>query len=107
MARLELAILFGLTRPEALLVDLKQADCGHCLVVDIREYYARSKRRLILIETGDERQVLNRIGRLFEDVDCSLSGPEGNYRQRMYRLKTALPQVADEREEEGDLAEES
>lgn len=106
-ARLELAILFGLTRPEALLVDLKQADCGHCLVVDIRDYYARSKRRLILIETGDERQVLNRIGRLFEDVDCSLSGPEGNYRQRMYRLKTALPQIADEREEENDLAEES
>ena len=106
-ARLELAILFGLTRPEALLVDVKQADCGHCLVVDIRDYYARSKRRLILIETGDERQVLNRIGRLFEDVDCSLSGPEGNYRQRMYRLKTALPQATDEQEEEGDLAEES
>src|SRR5450830_52009 len=106
-ARLELAILFGLTRPEALLIDLKQADCGHCLVVDIRDYYARSKRRLVLIETGDERQVLNRIGRLFEDVDCSLSGPEGNYRQRMYRLKTALPQAVDESEEEGDLAEES
>ena len=106
-ARLELAILFGLTRPEALLIDLKQADCGHCLVVDIRDYYARSKRRLILIETGDERQVLNRIGRLFEDVDCSLSGPEGNYRQRLYRLKTALPSDDDEQEEEGDLAEES
>jgi len=106
-ARLELAILFGLTRPEALLVDLKQADCGHCLVVDIRDYYARSKRRLILVETGDERQVLNRIGRLFEDVDCSLNGPEGNYRQRLYRLKTALPQAGDEREEEDDLAEQS
>jgi TPR repeat protein len=106
-ARLELAILFGLTRPEALLIDLKQADCGHCLVVDIRDYYARSKRRLILIETGDERQVLNRIGRLFEDVDCSLNGPEGNYRQRLYRLKTALPQDDDAREEENDLAEES
>ncbi|WP_034299753.1 SEL1-like repeat protein [Herbaspirillum sp. RV1423] len=106
-ARLELAILFGLTRPEALLIDLRQADCGHCLVVDIRDYYARSKRRLILIETGDERQVLNRIGRLFEDVDCSLSGPEGNYRQRLYRLKTALPQEAEEREEERDLAEQS
>jgi TPR repeat protein len=105
-ARLELSILFGLTRPEALLIDLKNADCGHCLVVDIRTYYARSKRRLILIETGDERQVLNRIGRLFEDVDCSLSGPEGNYRQRLYRLKTAAPQMNDESEEE-DLAEES
>jgi len=104
-ARLELATLFGLTRPEALLIDLKQADCGHCLVVDIRNYYARSKRRLILITTGDERQVLNRIGRLFEDVDCSLNGPEGNYRQRLYRLKTAAP-VAAETEEES-LVEES
>lgn len=106
-ARLELAMLFGLTRPEALLIDLKQADCGHCLTVDIRQYYARSKRRLILIETGDERQVLNRIGRLFEDVDCSLGGPEGNYRQRLYRLKSALPQSLDEREDEEDLAEET
>lgn len=105
-ARLELAILFGLTRPEALLVDLKQADCGHCLTVDIRADYARSKRRLILIETGDERQVLNRIGRLFEDVDCSLSGPEGNYRQRLYRLKSALSGKRDEQEEEY-LAEQS
>jgi len=105
VARLELAALFGLSRPEALLIDLKRADCGHCLVVDIRDHYARSKRRLILVETGEERQVLNRIGRLFEDVDCSLSGPEGNYRQRMYRLKTAMPQDIDEQED--DLVEES
>ena len=106
-ARLELAMLFGLTRPEALLLDLKQADCGHCLVVDIRTYYARSKRRLILIETGDQRQILNRIGRLFEDVDCSLNGPEGNYRQRLYRLKTALPAQSELESEEDDLAEQS
>jgi len=90
-ARIELAVLFGLTRPEALLIDLKEADCGHCLMVDIRAHYARSKRRLILIETGEERGALNRIGRLFEDVDCGVTGPEGNYRQRLYRLKTALP----------------
>jgi len=101
-ARIELAILFGLTRPEALLIDLHQADCGHCLVVDIRAYYTRSKRRLILIETGEERQALNRIGRLFEDVDCSLSGPEGNYRQRLYRLKTALPAMAEAADEVAD-----
>lgn len=90
-ARIELALLFGLSRPEALLLDLNQADCGHCLVVDIRTSYARSKRRLVLIETGDERQALNRLARLFEDVDCGPHGPEGNYRQRLYRFKTALP----------------
>lgn len=93
-ARIELALLFGLSRPEALLLDLNQADCGHCLVVDIRMSYARSKRRLILIETGDERQALNRLARLFEDVDCGPHGPEGNYRQRLYRFKTALPTLA-------------
>lgn len=90
-ARIELALLFGLSRPEALLLDLNQADCGHCLAVDIRTCYARSKRRLVLIETGDERQALNRLARLFEDVDCGPHGPEGNYRQRLYRFKTALP----------------
>lgn len=102
-ARIELAALFNLTRPEALLIDLKQADCGHCLVVDIRAQYARSKRRLIMIETGEERGALNRIGRLFEDVDCGPFGPEGNYRQRLYRLKTAVPDAepgAEETEEQ-------
>jgi len=93
-ARIELALLFGLSRPEALLLDLNQADCGHCLVVDIRTSYARSKRRLVLIETGDERQALDRVVRLFEDVDCGPHGPEGNYRQRLYRFKTAFPALA-------------
>ncbi|MCA1326133.1 tetratricopeptide repeat protein [Herbaspirillum sp. alder98] len=100
VARIELAALFGLTRPEALLIDLKQADFGHCLMVDIRPHYARSKRRLIVVETGEQRGVLNRIARLFEDVDCSPSGPEGNYRQRLYRLKTVLPDAAVEESED-------
>lgn len=102
-ARIELAVLFGLSRPEALLLDLKQADCGHCLMVDIRAQYARSKRRLVLVDTGEERGALNRFGRLFEDVDCGPSGPEGNYRQRLYRLKTALPEIegVEESEEQG------
>ncbi|KAF3997307.1 tetratricopeptide repeat protein [Glaciimonas immobilis] len=109
VARIELALLFGLSRPEALLLDLNQADSGHCLVVDIRASYARSKRRLILIETGDERQALNRIARLFEDVDCGSDGPEGNYRQRLYRFKTALPglELTDVSTEDGERLAES
>lgn len=103
VARIELAAVFGLTRPEALLIDLKQADCGHCLMIDIRPYYARSKRRLIVVETGEQRGVLNRIARLFEDVDCSPSGPEGNYRQRLYRLKTVLPDAAVEEGEDQEV----
>lgn len=93
-ARIELAAIFGLSRPETLLLDIHSADKGHCLLVDIREHYRRSKRRLILIQTGKERQTLSRISRLFEKVDCGPKGPEGNYRQRQYRLKTLLPTLA-------------
>ncbi|RZL29828.1 MAG: sel1 repeat family protein, partial [Rubrivivax sp.] len=50
-ARLELAALFKLSRAEALLLDVPAADQGHCLVIDIRASYGRSKRRLVLVDT--------------------------------------------------------
>jgi TPR repeat protein len=84
-ARIELAALFRLTRAEALLLDVKAADQGHCLVVDIRASYGRSKRRLVPVRTAAERQKLDRIVRLFEQVGADV---EGNYRQRLYRLKS-------------------
>jgi TPR repeat protein len=84
-ARIELAAMFRLTRAEALLLDVKAADQGHCLVVDIRATYGRSKRRLVLVRTAAERQKLDRIVRLFEQVGTDV---EGNYRQRLYRLKS-------------------
>jgi uncharacterized protein len=95
VARLELAALFNLTRAEALLLDVKAADRGHCLVIDIRSSYGRSKRRLVLLDTTDERVALDRIARHFEDVDAGPGGPEGNYRQRLYRLKTLVPDSTD------------
>ncbi|MFT5642617.1 MAG: TPR repeat protein [Janthinobacterium sp.] len=90
LARLELAVLFNLSRAEALLLDLHAADQGHCLLVDISASYGRSKRRLALLRTAGQRQALNRIVRVFDNVDCGPNGPEGNYRQRLYRLKTWL-----------------
>ncbi|MBY0556720.1 MAG: hypothetical protein K2P77_05920 [Burkholderiaceae bacterium] len=93
-ARLELACLFGLRRAEALLLDVPAADQGHCLVVDIRASYGRSKRRLILLRTARERQALDRLVRLFEPFDNGPEGIEGNYRQRLYRLKTWAPGAA-------------
>ena len=99
-ARIELAALFGLSRAEALLLDVGASDQGHCLVIDIRASYGRSKRRLVLVESAHERQALDRIVRLFEQVDCGPAGPEGNYRQRLYRLRTvlnvALPGIDDD-----------
>ncbi len=87
LSRLELAAEFGLTRAEALLLKINVADCGHCLVIDIRDVHPRSKRRLALVKTSQQRHLLNRIVRQFEDVDCGVEGPEGNYRQRLYRLR--------------------
>ncbi len=95
-ARIELASVFGLSRPEALLLDIHQANQGHCLLVDIRSVYRHSRRRLILIRTSRQRQVLARITQLFDKVDCGLKGPEGNYRQRQYRLKTLFPDMPKE-----------
>ncbi|MEO6353120.1 MAG: hypothetical protein ABIO19_11320 [Burkholderiaceae bacterium] len=92
-ARIELAAVFGLSRAEALLLDPNLADCGHCVQVDIREQNARSKRRLILLQNAEELQHWYRIKRIFEDVDCGPDGPEGNYRQRQYRLKALLPEA--------------
>ncbi|MDB5727574.1 MAG: SEL1-like repeat protein [Noviherbaspirillum sp.] len=86
-ARVELAALFGLAHAETLLIDPHTADCGHCLLVDIRSQHARSRRRLIPIRTGEERATLNRLLRVFENIDCGPNGPEGNYRQRVYLFK--------------------
>jgi TPR repeat protein len=90
-ARLELALGFGLSRAEALLLDVRHADHGHCLVIDIRASYGRSRRRLVLVDTAQERQLLDRVAQVFDSVDCGPGGPEGNYRQRLYRLRTLLP----------------
>jgi hypothetical protein len=90
-ARLELALAFGLSRAEALLLDVRSTDRGHCLVIDIRASYGRSRRRLVLVETAQERQLLDRVAQVFDNVECGPGGPEGNYRQRLYRLRTLLP----------------
>jgi hypothetical protein len=91
MARVALAARFGLSIPEALLVDPHEADRGHCLEIDIRSHYARGKRRLILVQTPEDRQALDDMKRFLVGLDCSPDGPEGNYRQRLYRLKKLVP----------------
>jgi hypothetical protein len=59
-------------------------------VIDIRASYGRSKRRLVMVESAQERQALDRIVQVFDNIDCGPTGPEGNYRQRLYRLRTLL-----------------
>ena len=92
-ARIELGYWFSLTRAEALLIDVEAADHGHCLEIDIRAEHPRSKRRLIQIQTGDQRQSLDRAARIFDVVEGKGSlGPEGNYRQRLYRFRHLMTQ---------------
>lgn len=92
--RLELAASFGLSRPEALLLDIRRSDHGHCLEIDISQYHGRSRRRLVLVADMEQRVLLNLAGRMFGDVDCSYNGPEGNYRQRQYKLSCLINGVA-------------
>ncbi len=89
-ARIELGFWFGLTRAEALLVDVQAADHGHCLEIDIRHEHPRSRRRLIPVLTGEQRQALDRAARVFDTVDGSPVGAEGNYRQRLYRFRSLM-----------------
>ncbi|MCP3656732.1 MAG: sel1 repeat family protein [Herbaspirillum sp.] len=89
-ARIDLAAAFKLSKSEAVLVDVRHADWGHCIEVDISKLHARSKRRLILIENAEQRVTLDLISRLFADVNSSFDGPEGNYRQRQYRLRNII-----------------
>lgn len=89
-ARLELAALFGLSRTEALLLDILEADRDHCLLIDVRAARPRSRRRLILLDTAAQRQALEKILRLFGNVAGGAAGTEGSYRQRLYRLNALL-----------------
>lgn len=92
-ARIELAYWFGLTRAEALLIDAEASDHGHCLEVDIRHVHPRSRRRLIQVITGDQRQALDRAARVFDPGETGGAlDPEGAYRQRLYRFRTLISQ---------------
>jgi hypothetical protein len=94
-ARLMLAASFGLTERETLLLDVARADRGHCLEVVFADGSAREKRRLILLQTAAERQLLDQVKTVFEGIDCGPNGPEGSYRQRLYRLRRTLTRLSD------------
>lgn len=92
-ARIELGYWFGLTRAEALLVDVETSDHGHCLEVDIRHVHPRCRRRLIQVLTGEQRQALDRAARIFDAAEAGGElGLEGTYRQRLYRFRSLISQ---------------
>jgi len=87
-ARIELAAWFGLSRAEALLIDLAVADKGFCIEVDLHKY-RRGKRRLILLQTSQQRQALTRIAEVPADFNIDGAGLEHairNHLQYLYRV---------------------
>lgn len=91
-ARIELAAMFGLSRAEALLLDLNQADRGGFLLVELRVGHRCGKRRIILLQTAEQRVALTRIAQIASDIDVGAHKPEQilrNYLQRLYRLGTS------------------
>jgi hypothetical protein len=54
------------------------------MVVDVRINAPKARRRLISISNWEERQAIDQAKELFHGVDCGISGPEGDYRKRLY-----------------------
>lgn len=88
--RVELAALVGLSKLEALWLDIITADQGHCLVIDVARHARNTKRRLISLFTTEERQLIERMKLLFDGIETSKDGPEGDHRRRLYRLDKLL-----------------
>lgn len=90
VVRIEIAALVGLSKLEALWLDIHLADQGHCLVVDVAQHARNTKRRLISVFETEERQLIIRMKQVFHGIDSNEDGPEGNYRRRLYRLNKLL-----------------
>lgn len=86
-ARLELAFLFVLRLHECLLLDLRCADAGDFLRVDVGASYGKARRRLVRIETTAQRDALERARRLLlADGRPVPEDAGGNYASRRRRF---------------------
>ena len=88
--RIELAALVGLSKLEALWLDIHAADQEYCLVVDVVQHARNTKRRLISLSTVEERRLIDKMKQLFHGIEGDENGPEGDYRHRLYRLDKLL-----------------
>jgi hypothetical protein len=81
--RLIVANQFNLSKAELLLCEVGQLQHEHCIVVDIRHELPKILPRLIQIDTTQQRRSLLAAGKVFAS---SVTGLEGNLRQRRYRF---------------------
>lgn len=88
--RLELAAAFGLDAPEMLLLDPQTADRGDCLLIDIRGELPRTKRRIVIVQTDDERAMLDRARRLLSPMNPHPTDVRGPYLRRKIDFEHTL-----------------
>lgn len=94
--RLDLAVTFGLSAPEMLLFDPETADHADCLVLDVRQHLPRSKRRIVLVESGAERALLDQAQRMLSANAPHPTDVRGNYVQRRLDLEHTLKLLGSE-----------
>ncbi|MEW5882333.1 MAG: hypothetical protein AB1761_18075 [Pseudomonadota bacterium] len=95
-ARLALARAFGLTRHEALTLDVIRAQRPWGLWVDPSPFFAQRRKstpRAVPALTPSAHHAMARAASLFERVDAGPAGAEGDYRARVYALRTTLARV--------------
>lgn len=80
--RLELALAFGLNAREMLLFDPETADHGACVLIDIRKFMPRAKRRILVVATEAERALLERARRLLSATNPHPTDVRGPYHRR-------------------------
>lgn len=85
--RVELAQVFRLTIPELLMFDSQQADRGDFIVLDVRRHTRGGRRRIIAVETEEERALLDRARKLLDARDPHPSDVRGPLPQRRRDLK--------------------
>lgn len=88
--RLELALTFGLNAQEMLLFDPEAADHGACVLIDIREFMPRAKRRILVLATEGERVLLDRARRFLSAKNRHPTDVRGPYHQRKLDFEHTL-----------------
>lgn len=95
-ARLWLGRTFGLTRHEALTMDVRRAIRNWGLWVDTSGFFTQRRKatpRIVPVTSTDAAAALQQGKRLFETVNASALGPEGNYRSRVYAMRTVFDRL--------------
>lgn len=85
-ARVEIGHLMRMDLPELLLFDPQTDDQGDFIVLDVRPHVRRAQRRIIAVETAEERALLDRARRLLNGRNPHPTDVRGPLRQRRLDL---------------------